>query len=497
VSVRHTDSDPRKGPAPRILIRVRIPIRTRRLLALVERHPVAVLSLLFVLCVAVFLATISLPRVDNLLIGSDGILYYHYVRSFVIDGDLDFTNEYLYFNGPAGVPAPTPAGLPPNRMSIGMGVVWLPFFLLAHAIAGLLDLPTDGYSYLYQAAVCLGSMVYGFIGLLMIYRLCRQYADAVSSVVSVVLIWFGSNVIYYMVAEPSMSHMVSLGVVSSFLAWWRLSKSRGSVLYWAVLGALGGLAALIRLQNVLFLMLPAVQWLFEGARPDSDPRLPDSDPRLPDSDPLWQDRRREDFLVHVGRGALMGLAAVLVFSMQLWAWQTVYGSVFASGYAYGSQRNFYWLSPQVLQVLFSLRHGFFTWHPIYLVGAVGLWWVAREDADKPRPRAYALLLVLAFALQVYLVAAWRMWWQADAFGGRMLISTAPVFALGLAQIVKRLRQANWLWVVIPGGAILLWNLAFFVQYRFGFIPMGEAITFRQLVWDKFTLPVELLRRVLR
>jgi hypothetical protein len=237
---------------------------------------------------------------------------------------------------------------------------------------------------------------------------------------------------------------------------------------------LGGLAALIRPQDVLFLMLPAVQWLFEGAR-------------------LWRDRRREDLLrilirAHVGRGALMGLAAVLVFSIQLWAWRTVYGSVFESGYAYGGQRNFYWLSPQVLQVLFSLRHGFFTWHPIYLVGAVGLWWVVQED------RAYAVLLVLAFVLQVYLVAAWRMWWQADAFGGRMLMSTAPIFALGLAQVIGRLRQR--LWVVVPGAAVLMWNLAFFIQYRFGFIPMGEAITWRQLVWDKFTLPIELLRRVL-
>ena len=223
------------------------------------------------------------------------------------------------------------------------------------------------------------------------------------------------------------------------------------------------------------MILPAVQWVFEGAR-------------------LWRDRRREDLLVHFGGGALMGLAAVLVFSIQLWAWRTIYGSGFESGYAYGGQRNFYWLSPKVLQVLFSLWHGFFTWHPIYLVGAVGLWWVAQED------RVYALLLVLAFALQVYLVAAWRVWWQADAFGGRMLISTAPIFALGLAQVVERLCQRRspwrWLWVVVPGAAILMWNLAFFIQYRFGFIPMGDAITFRQLVWDKFTLPVELLRRVL-
>ena len=417
----------------------------QQLPTLVARRPIATLSMLFVVCVVVFLVTIPLPRVDNLLIGSDGILYYHYVHSLVIDGDLDFTNEYLYLQG--HVPAPTPSGLPPNRMAIGMGIVWLPFFLVAHGIAWLFGLSTDGYSYLYQAAVCLGSMIYGFIGLLMIYRLCRQYTDPVTSVIAITLIWFGGNVIYYMVAEPSMSHMASLGAVSSFLAWWRLRKrtlhrrgtdGAGWTLYWIVLGALGGLAALIRPQNILFLILPALQWLIEGIC-------------------LWQSHHRDHLPVHIGRGALMGLAALLVFSIQLWAWWTVYGSVFRSGYVYTDAQHFYWLSPKIFRVLFSLYHGFFTWHPIYLVGAIGLWWVAKED------RAYALLLVIAFALQVYIVAAWRAWWQADAFGGRMLISTAPIFALGLTQIIKRLRRANWLWVIIPGITIWLWNLAFFIQ----------------------------------
>ena len=477
----------------------------RRLLSWVGERPIAVLSALFIVCVAVFLVTIPLPRVDDLLIGSDGILYYHYVHSLVIDGDLDFTNEYLHFNGPNGVPAPTPAGLPPNRMSIGMGIVWLPFFLAAHALAWLLGLPHDGYSYLYQAAVCLGSMLYGFVGILMTYRLCRQYADAVTAVVAVTLIWFGSNVIYYMVAEPSMSHMASLGVVGSFLAWWRLNEERSSARYWIGLGALGGLAALIRPQAILFMALPALQWLAEGVR-------------------LWKDRRDGQPLVaHVGRGALMGVTALAVFSIQLWAWRTIYGSVFESGYSYGDQQSFYWLNPKVFQVLFSLRHGLFTWHPIYLVGAIGLWWVAKQD------RAYALLLALGLALQVYIVAAWRAWWQGDAFGGRMFISSAPIFALGLAQVVQRLYHlpgkrgaigmacseekvgsaigmacseekegiARWLRIILPGSAILLWNLAFFIQYRFGYIPMLEAITLRQLVWEKFTLPIELASRLLK
>ena len=440
------------------------------ILTLPSRRPVAVLGALFAVCLAVFLATIPLPRVDGLLIGSDGILYYHYVHSLVIDGDLDFTNEYAHFDGPGAIPDPTPAGLPPNRVSIGTAILWLPFFLIAHGASWLLGLPTDGYTVLYQTAVCLGSMLFGFAGILATYRLCREHASPGAALCAVVLIWFAGNVVYYMVAEPSMSHMASLGAVGTFLAWWRCGKARGAASYWAGLGVLGGLAALVRPQNGLYLCLPAIEWLERGIAD-------------------FRARRWRPALLHARNGLLMGAAAVCMISIQLKAWQIVYGSFRDAGYLYGSGQSFHWLCPRILQVLFSLQHGLFTWHPIYLAGAVGLWWLVGKD------RAYGMLLVLAFALQVYVVASWRVWWQADAFGGRMLISTAPILAVGLAQFTGRTGRSGRTWVTVAGAGILLWNLAFFIQYRFGLIPMGDPITLRQLVWEKFTLPLKLLKRV--
>jgi hypothetical protein len=112
-----------------------------------------------------------------------------------------------------------------------------------------------------------------------------------------------------------------------------------------------------------------------------------------------------------------------------------------------------------------------------------------------RGAAYVWWLLLSWALQVYVVASWHAWWEGDAFGGRMLISSAPIFAIGLSQLVVRLRRGGWPRVVIPSAALLLWNFAFFLQYRFGFIPMGQPITLRQLIWDKFTLPFELWQRL--
>src|SRR3989338_163652 len=46
----------------------------------------------------------------------DGVFYYSWVRSVVVDRDINFTNEYAHF----GVAAPvTPGGLPGNKPPIG------------------------------------------------------------------------------------------------------------------------------------------------------------------------------------------------------------------------------------------------------------------------------------------------------------------------------------------------------------------------------------------
>jgi hypothetical protein len=437
----------------------------------IELHDIRTLAVLFGLCVAVFLATIPLPRADQMLIGSDGVRYYLYVRSLVIDGDLDFRNEWTHFVGADNVPADTPAGRPPNIMPIGMGLVWAPFFFAAHALSGLLGLPTDGYGYVYQAAVCLGSMIYGFIGLLLAYALAREYADTTSALVAVVLLWFAGNVAYYMVIEPSMSHMASMGTVSALLAWWRLRRTRRTMGYWIGLGALGGLAALIRPQDALFLLLPATQWSIEAGD-------------------RFRRGRGGEWAAHLAHGAAMACTAALVFCIQLWAWWVVFGSLRGSGYFSEGADRFRWLQPHPVAVLFSAQHGLFLWHPIYLAGAIGLWRLVKLD------RAYAAALITGVALQVYLVASWKFWSQGDAFGGRMFISSFPIFAIGLALLVQRVRRRSWALVTVPGAVLLLWNFALLLQYRLGFIPKGQP-SLDEVLGGKFTLLASLWDRLFR
>src|SRR5438552_1720015 len=97
-------------------------------------QPRWVLSGLFLFSLLFFLALLRVPRVDGQLLGSDGVYYYVYLRSLVIDHDLDFTNEYTYYHVSTATAPKTPTNLAPNKYAIGPALLWMPFFLAAHVL---------------------------------------------------------------------------------------------------------------------------------------------------------------------------------------------------------------------------------------------------------------------------------------------------------------------------------------------------------------------------
>ncbi|MBK8051593.1 MAG: hypothetical protein IPK16_33585 [Anaerolineales bacterium] len=162
-------------------------------------RPTTVFGILLALCLLAYAASIPLPRIDGLLIGSDGIGYYMYVHSLVIDGDLDFHNEYARLGWPT--PEPTPTGLLPNHFAIGAGLLWAPFFVAAHLLSLALhalglQVSVDGYGYLYQGAIAVGSILYGAAALLADVPYGKTlFAAHGVSVHPVALVWHESDLL--------------------------------------------------------------------------------------------------------------------------------------------------------------------------------------------------------------------------------------------------------------------------------------------------------------
>lgn len=434
---------------------------------------------LFLFSLLCFLALLLAPRVDGQIIGSDGTYYYVYVRSLVIDHDLNFSNEYAYYHLSAATAPATPTGRVPNKYAIGPAMLWMPFFLVAHLIAlsaSALGLPvaTDGYGYLYQAAISIGSIVYGTLGFWLAFRCSRRVCGDVAAAAAVVLLWLASNAFYYMVIEPSMSHMVSLFSVALLFTIWFLHM-RGTdppaLRTAAALGIAGGLVLLVRLQDGPLLLLPystlVVQWVRAL--------------RSRDTQRAW---------AWLQRGVLVGVLTLVVFTPQILAWHTMFGTWTVSPYWNDHNPPFYWLQPQIAGVLGSTYHGLFSWHPVFLFALVGLLLNIRRD------RELVLGSLALLALQIYIVAAWWSWWQGDSFGGRMFLNVIWIWVLGLAFLLERLRARGWWFPALAVGVVLIgWNALSLVQYRLGFVPMSRPLTWEQMTIERLRLPWRLLDRL--
>jgi hypothetical protein len=434
---------------------------------------------LFLGSLLLFFLLLPVPRADGHLIGSDGVYYYIYLRSLAIDGDLDFANEYAAFDLPVPPRDDLPAGRVPNKYAVGPAILWAPFFLAAHGLAlagSSLGLPVapDGYGALYQAAISIGSIVYGALGFWLACACARRCFSGHAVLLALLLLWLASNAIYYMVFEPSMAHMVALFSVSALLTLW-FTRLRGPATpsFWdtLALGAAAGLVPLVRLQDAIFVAIPAL-WVaarIAGAALAG---------------------RRGEAAGWLGRALLAGCAGLLVFSPQLAVWRELYGTWNASPYMAERTPAFFWLAPRIGPVLFSSFHGLFAWHPIYLAALVGLLVVVRRD------RWAGAALLLALAANTYVVAAWWAWWQGDSFGGRMFISAMWIWLLGLAGCVEwLLARGRGRLAVVAGALLIVWNALSLAQYRLGFVPMSAPLTWEQMTIERLALPWRIVERL--
>lgn len=419
------------------------------------------------ICLLVFLATIPLPRIDGMLIGSDGTKYYAILRSIALDQDFDFTNDYALLNEPASRVEAT--GKPENPFAIGSALLWLPFFLTSHIAALLLNrlgiaLSIEGTSYLYQAGTLTGTIFYASLGFFLIYKTSRRLFSVPSSLLATVALWLASSGIYYIIAEPSMSHALTIFANALFLFVWYPPRENRTKINWFVIGMVTALAALVRWQEIIIAIIPIIEliwWVGKGKL-------------------TWQKGLR-NFLIFV-------CAVLIGFLPQLIMWWQVYGSpiVIPQGNDF-----MHWFEPKPLLTLFSTRHGLLTWHPIFLLALFGLIPLWKRD------KALVFVILGVFLTQLYINSATDHWWADHAFGGRRFISLIPFFALSLAAFIEYFYERGKLqWIFILLLVLTLWNGLSFIQYRLGFVSMDEALTIKEITVDRILLPWKILQSIL-
>jgi hypothetical protein len=427
-----------------------------------------------------FLFLLTLP-LANPWVRGDGVGYYAYLRSALIDHDMRFENDYLAANesfvishvDAQGRLLPrlyTKTGYVENHFSVGPAILWAPVMLAVHGTVLLADhfgahVAADGYSRPYLFAMAFTTACYGFLSLFLAFRIAREYFDGPWPILATVGIWMASSLPIYMYFNPSWSHALSAFAVALFLWYWERTRLRRTTVQWAILGLTAGLMGNVYYPNVILLIFPALEVLH-----------------------LVRAKRRDSgqAVVPIQELALSCGVFFATFSASLLPTfitrQIIYGNPFETGYPAISTWN--WTSPALLKVLFSSDHGMFSWTPILILAVVGLVFLIQRDALLG---AGCLLTFLAY---YYFIASYPDWDGLSSFGNRFFVSLTPIFILGLAALLssfsswmgKRTRAAAFACPVL--ALLIVWNAGFIFQWGTHMVPARGEISWSSMVHNQ-------------
>jgi len=387
------------------------------------------------------------PRLD-----ADAVEYFSHLRSLYFDHDLDFANEFAHFGilTRGDKVRPTVTGKRRTIFSVGPALLWMPLYAVGDLVAVFQNGREEGYSPAHIRAVCLASLIYGLLGLLLLFRILEElFGDGVALWTTVLLL-YATFLFWYMVHEAAMSHALSFFAASLALAcWWPVRKElpAGRAL---VLGLVIGLGATVRWQNGVLLLLPAATLLL---------------------------RLRAQPKTSVRTGVLVLLAFVFGAAPQLLAWKAIFGQYLLADPPHG--RDFLRLGhPYLLNTFFSSRHGLLFWTPVLWAGFLGLLALYRRD------RFLTLALAAPVLVMTYVNACSGDWWAGGSVSNRRFDSVLPLLALGLGatldHLVKAGRERPLRLITALGAGFVLWNQLFILQYRQARIPRDATVSFAEV-----------------
>jgi len=433
----------------------------------------------------ILLFLLSLPFLNPWIRG-DGVGYYAFARAILFQHNLDFAKDYQSANtsfrdarldeyGQPKLVFRTATGHLDNHFTVGPAILWSPFLLITHA--GVLlaraigsSVPADGFSPPYRIAIAFATALYGFLGLLLSFRLIRKYVEEPWALLATLSIWWASSLPVYMYFNPSWSHAHSAFTVSLFLWYWHETRSSRSLLQWLILALITGLMLNVYYPNALVLVVLAIDALrqyYLVLHPDSS-APPDSTPHVP------------ELLLRHSIFATVVLICLLPTFISRYL---IYGSPFESGYI--PLKDWNWLSPNFFPVLFSSNHGLLSWTPILFLSILGLFFFWRREPDVG---TRFLVAFLAFYL---LISCYPNWDGISSYGNRFFVSLTPLFILGLAIFFDRAAQffpsqrAALITAVGLLAVFTFWNGGLIFQWGTHLIPARGPVSLSEMAHNQF------------
>jgi hypothetical protein len=340
-----------------------------------------------------------------------------------------------------------------NKYFAGTSLLQLPFFLGAVIYTSAANLPVDGYSPPFTISILIAGIFWMVIGSHYLRKVLFHFGVTLgeATFISTVML-FGSNLFYYAVVEPAMSHVYSFALITIFtnlMLNWRKSFQRKNILFGSIVL---GIIIFVRPFNVI--IIAALPFLWGHPRQYRDPLLD---------------------LIRSPIFFISGLIAIGIPILQLLIYKMSVDHFFLDSYP-GETFNF--LHPELFNFLFSYKKGLFVYLPILAIALFGWIFIYKTNKFKALSGIGFLLLL------IWTLSSWWNWYYGGSFGSRVIVDFLIYFAIPLALVVKHSRGIIFRTIVI--GIIVVLTLSCQLQtyqYRYYLIHWSEMN--KELYWKNF------------
>jgi hypothetical protein len=413
--------------------------------------------LLGVLSLIVWLYFFSSYGVHNEIFGGDSLGYYSYLPSTFIYNNLthmetsgndrvipDRIKDYM-LNGPYNNPK-TPLDKYLVQYTIGIALMELPFFLIAHLQSTLMDSNQDGFGNVYCQWIKISNIVYFLLGFWLAFLSLRRFYNSDLARFVCFIIFLGSNMLFFTSYHFGMSH-VPLFFLYALVIYWSLAFHEHPTFKKSILIGLAiGLVILIRATDIIILLIPLLYDVYDKKSLIEK----------------WQFIKCQRWKLLVGI-----LIAFLPIVPQLIYWKIMSGSYFY--YSYGSQKLDL-SNPHILDGWFGSDNGWLHYSPMMLLSVFGL--IMYKMNKK-----WALASIIIIFGYSYLIYSWFCYQYVNGFGSRPMINIYAILAFPMAACIQ---------YVLSKKAVFKFGLSLFIIAT---IYINLAFTYKQLngqLWSEYS-----------
>lgn len=356
--------------------------------------------------VIIILSARNWTRDDKVII-ADVVSYYAYLPATFIFNDIKLEKRETYDNGMFW-PEPLPDGNKVIKTSMGMSILYSPFFFISHGIAKITGDRANGYTWIYKAGLLLSAVVYLFIGLLFLRRILISYFTDQITALTIITIVLGTNLLNYSTYDACMSHSYNFALINVFV-WYTIQWYKSPHLFKLfILGLGAGLITLVRPSNIIVLVFFFIYGI--SSLENLKQRM-----MLIFSKFHWF--------------VLMGIAFLIIWIPQLMYWHSITGHYFVNSYP---DEQFFWGNPHFIDGLFSYRKGWLVYTPVMIFALLGIPFLFK----KLKEFSWSILIFISLA--TYIIVSWWCWWYGGSFGMRSFVDYYGLLSIPMALLFTQL-----------------------------------------------------------